>query len=127
MAAALDCDIAIMETASEGGAWGAAILAAYAKNSCGLALEDYLQDKVFASTDSSVMAPDKEDVEGFKKYIEKYKAGLLAQKVSPFEACKLGVYLHSRAGEIASEELTEYSVLASDLPKYLHKAIKEIL
>lgn len=80
MAAALDCDIAIMETASEGGAWGAAILAAYAKNSCGLALEDYLQDKVFASTDSSVMAPDKEDVEGFKKYIEKYKAGLLAQK-----------------------------------------------
>lgn len=54
-------------------------------------------------------------------------AGLLAQKVSPFEACKLGVYLHSRAGEIASEELTEYSVLASDLPKYLHKAIKEIL
>lgn len=54
-------------------------------------------------------------------------AGLLAQKVSPFEACKLGVYLHARAGEIASEELTEYSVLASDLPKYLHKAIKEIL
>ena len=54
-------------------------------------------------------------------------AGLLAQKVSPFEAAKLGVYLHSRAGEIASEELTEYSVLASDLPKYLHKAIKEIL
>lgn len=54
-------------------------------------------------------------------------AGLLAQKVDEFEACKLGVYLHSRTGEIASEELTEYSVLASDLPKYLHKAIKEII
>ncbi len=54
-------------------------------------------------------------------------AGLLAQKCEPFEAAKLGVYLHSRAGEIASEELTEYSVMASDLPKYLHKAIKEIL
>ena len=54
-------------------------------------------------------------------------AGLLAQRVSEFEACKLGVYLHSRTGEIASEELTEYSVLASDLPKYLHKAIKEII
>ena len=53
-------------------------------------------------------------------------AGLLAQGVEPFEASKLGVYLHSRTGEIASEELTEYSVLASDLPKYLHKAIKEI-
>lgn len=53
-------------------------------------------------------------------------AGLLAQGMQAFEAAKLGVYLHSRTGEIASEELTEYSVLASDLPKYLHKAIKEI-
>ena len=52
--------------------------------------------------------------------------GLLAQRLNAFDACKLGVYLHSRAGEIASEELTEYSVMASDLPKYLHKAIKEI-
>lgn len=54
-------------------------------------------------------------------------AGLLAQKTSLFEAGKLGVYLHSRAGEIASEELTEYCVLASDIPKYLHKAVKEII
>lgn len=50
-------------------------------------------------------------------------AGLLAQKTDLFEAAKLGVYLHSKAGEIASEELTEYSVMASDLPEYLHKAI----
>lgn len=54
-------------------------------------------------------------------------AGLLAQKMDLFEAAKLGVYLHSRAGEIASEDLTEYSVLASDLPRYLHKAISEII
>ena len=54
-------------------------------------------------------------------------SGLLAQKCLPFEAAKLGVYLHSRAGEIASGELTEYSVMASDIPKYLPMAIKEIL
>ena len=62
-------------------------------------------------------------------------AGLLAQEAGGnievntdmFEAARLGVYLHSRAGEIASEELTEYSVLASELPNYLHKAIAEIL
>lgn len=53
-------------------------------------------------------------------------SGLLAQGLCCFEAAKLGVYLHSRTGEIASKELTEYSVLASDLPKYLHKAIEEI-
>ncbi len=56
-------------------------------------------------------------------------AGILAQgrELSLFEAAKLGVYLHSRTGEIASEELTEYSVLASELPKYLHLAIKELI
>ena len=54
-------------------------------------------------------------------------SGLIAQKMDLFEAAKLGVYLHSRAGEIASEKLTEYSVLASDLPNYIHLAIKEIL
>lgn len=54
-------------------------------------------------------------------------AGLVAQGLNIFEASKLGVYLHSRAGEIASEELTEYSVLASNIPQYLPKAINEIL
>ena len=54
-------------------------------------------------------------------------AGLLAQGVNMFDAAKLGVYLHSRAGEIASQELTEYSVMASDIPKYLHKAISECM
>ena len=54
-------------------------------------------------------------------------SGLVAQKVSPFDAAKLGVYLHSRAGELASDELTEYSVLASDILKYLPLSIKEIL
>ena len=53
-------------------------------------------------------------------------AGLLAQGVNEFDASMLGVYLHSRAGEIAAEDLTEYSVVASDIPNYLHKAIKEI-
>ena len=50
-----------------------------------------------------------------------------SEKMEIFEAAKLGVYLHSRAGEIASQDLSEYSVLASDLPKYLPLAIKELL
>ena len=54
-------------------------------------------------------------------------SGLLAQKTEPIEAARLGVYLHSRTGEIASEDLTEYSVMASDILKYLPQAIKEIL
>ena len=58
-------------------------------------------------------------------------AGLLAQRdykdLDLFETAKLGVYLHSRTGEIASKELSEYSVLASELPRYIHLAIKEII
>ena len=54
-------------------------------------------------------------------------AGLTAQKMDLFEASKLGVYMHSRAGELASKELTEYSVLASDLFDYLPQVISEIL
>ena len=54
-------------------------------------------------------------------------AGLIAQKMSPFEAAKLGVYLHSVAGELASEDLTQYSVLASEVIRYLPSAIKEII
>ena len=54
-------------------------------------------------------------------------SGLVAQGMSEFEAAKLGVYLHGRTGEIASSMLTEYSVLASDLLKYIPLAIVDIL
>ena len=54
-------------------------------------------------------------------------SGLCAQGMDCFEAAKLGVYLHGRTGEIASSMLTEYSVLASDLIKYIPLAIVDIL
>ena len=54
-------------------------------------------------------------------------SGLSAQGMPNFEAAKLGVYLHGRTGEIASSMLTEYSVLAIDLLKYIPLAIVDIL
>lgn len=54
-------------------------------------------------------------------------AGLLAQKMQPFEAAILGTFLHGLAGEFAQNELTKYSVLASDVIKYLPCAINEII
>lgn len=80
MAAALGCDVAVMETASEGGAWGAAVLANFAAENEKVSLDEYLENKVFASAEASVMTPDEADVEGFKKYMEKYKAGLSAER-----------------------------------------------
>ena len=51
-------------------------------------------------------------------------AGFLAQGLNLFEASKTAVYLHGLAGEMASKDLTEYSVLASDLLNYIPEAIK---
>ena len=54
-------------------------------------------------------------------------AGLLSQKVPSYQAAMLGVYLHGLAGDIASEDYTRYSVLASDVIEYIPFAISELL
>ena len=54
-------------------------------------------------------------------------AGLAAQKVSNINAAILGVFLHGLSGDIASLELTKYSVLASDVINFLPYAIKKII
>ncbi len=42
-------------------------------------------------------------------------AGLLAQGCEPYIAATLGVYIHGLAGDIASEMLSQYSLMASDI------------
>lgn len=54
-------------------------------------------------------------------------SGLMAQDVSVENAAKLGVYLHGLCGELASQDLTLYSVLATDQIDYIPQAIKKIL
>ncbi len=54
-------------------------------------------------------------------------SGLLSQGLSTLEAAQTGVYLHGLAGNLASEDLTKYSVLASDTIDYLPFAINNIL
>ena len=74
LAAAINSPISVMETAGEGGAWGIALLAAYAVNNPkGLSLADYLEEVVFAGNTGESIAPTAEDVAGFEKYIQNYK------------------------------------------------------
>lgn len=54
-------------------------------------------------------------------------AGFLSQKVSPFKAAMLSVFLHGLAGDMLSEDYTKYSVLASDVIDYIPFAINEIM
>lgn len=52
-------------------------------------------------------------------------AGLLSQiGMNTESAATLGVYLHGRVGEIAAKKKSSYSVVASDLVKYLYKVFK---
>ena len=54
-------------------------------------------------------------------------AGFTAQRMSGFDAAIAGAYVHGLAGELASNDLTEYSVLASDVIEYLPFALNQVL
>lgn len=83
MADALNTSVAVMETAGEGGAWGIALLAAYAKNKGeGETLAAYLEEKVFSSASSSVIEPEQTGVEEFERFMLRYKNGLAIEKAA---------------------------------------------
>jgi ADP-dependent NAD(P)H-hydrate dehydratase / NAD(P)H-hydrate epimerase len=52
--------------------------------------------------------------------------GLIGQGLKPFEAAKLGVYLHGSAGELAAKAKTEPGVIASDVIELIPAALKQI-
>jgi NAD(P)H-hydrate epimerase len=53
-------------------------------------------------------------------------AGLMAQGLPAFEAAACGVYVHGKAGEVASGEIGETGMLASDLLPRIPVAIRQI-
>ena len=81
-AAAINAPVSVMETASEGGAWGIALLATYMDKKNGQSLSDYLNGKVFNNTKCEKCAPEAKDVEGFDKFIEKYKRAIAVEKAA---------------------------------------------
>ncbi len=88
LAAAINSPISVMDTAGEGGAWGMALLAAYASlNPDKYTLADYLEKRVFAGNVGEEIRPTAEDVAGFNTYIENYKrclpVELTATQVKP--------------------------------------------
>lgn len=83
MAAGMNAPITVMDTASEGGAWGIAILAAFMKEKKdGEPLSSYLNDKIFAGQTGTTWNPDPEDVKGFEAFLEEYKKLLPAEKAA---------------------------------------------
>ena len=80
MAGAMKTPVSVLSTAGEGGAWGIAVLASYAKNNFGLPLEEFLDKKVFSKYEISTVEPDINDVNGFEKYMTLYKKSLAVEK-----------------------------------------------
>ena len=79
LAGALDAPVAVGETASEGGAWGIAVLASYLSAADALDLGGYLNDRVFADAAFDTVEPEPDDVAGFAAYLDRYRAGLAAE------------------------------------------------
>jgi len=83
MAGVLNIPVAVMDSAGEGGAWGIAILAAYAGSKTdGQTLENFLENRIFKSSSVTVINPDPVDVEGFKSYFVRYKAALQVERTA---------------------------------------------
>jgi sugar (pentulose or hexulose) kinase len=81
MAGALNVPVAVMESAGEGGAWGIALLAAYAvQKTQGETLETYLAGKVFAGLAVDCVLPDAADTSGFERYMARYQSALAIEK-----------------------------------------------
>jgi len=99
LAGALGAPVAVNRTASEGGAWGMAVLAGFAAATSAAAdaaaasgsapasgsatsLDRYLHETVFVRADSTVVDPDPADVAGFAAYLDRYRDGLAVERAA---------------------------------------------
>ena len=81
LAAACGAPVTCMETAGEGGPYGAALLAAYAlRKEAGESLEQFLSQKVFGDAKKTTLAPDEKDMAGFNAWMKGYRALLEVER-----------------------------------------------
>jgi sugar (pentulose or hexulose) kinase len=90
LAAAIDTPVTVGDVAGEGGAWGIAVLAAFAaaagrspgEDAPGRSLADYLDTAVFAGARLQTVQPDPADVAGFDAFVQRYVAGLPVERAA---------------------------------------------
>ncbi|MEJ5946353.1 FGGY-family carbohydrate kinase [Pseudokineococcus basanitobsidens] len=83
LAAAVGTPVSVGDIASEGGAWGAAVLAAFAtRRGDDQSLTDYLAERVLAGAQIDTVQPDPDDVAGFDAFLRRYVAGLPVERAA---------------------------------------------
>lgn len=82
LAAAIQSPVSVMQTASEGGAWGIAVLARYLVAENDVNLSSYLNEIAFKDTESIKIKPNEKEIESFNRYIERFKKGLPIERLA---------------------------------------------
>src|SRR4051812_1629143 len=104
LAAAIDTPVSVGDVAGEGGAWGIAVLAAFATGrSPGQSLADYLDTTVFTGTSLRTVEPDPSDVAGFETFMQRYVAALPVERAA---VDHVGVGRRPSAPQSADTEMT---------------------
>lgn len=75
LASVLNVPIDIRKNASEGGAWGIALLANYINQSSDITLETYL-DRIFLNTNNVTILPDIPLNKGYQQFLRSYQDGI---------------------------------------------------
>jgi sugar (pentulose or hexulose) kinase len=85
LAGALGTPVSVGESAGEGGAWGAALLAAYRRavvEGEARALPDWLDAAVFADAPITTITPTASEIAGYAAYLERWQAGLAVEQAA---------------------------------------------
>ena len=82
LSAAINAPVEVLETASEGGAWGIALLALYVSQADKYSLDDFLSKKIFDKNTGSEIMADEKDVEGFKTFTQRYLNAVDIERLS---------------------------------------------
>jgi sugar (pentulose or hexulose) kinase len=82
LAAAIDTPVSVGDVAGEGGAWGIAVLAAFAVDGSDRSLAEYLDSEVFAGVTLQTVEPDPADVAGFDAFMRRYVAALPVERAA---------------------------------------------
>ena len=88
LSAAVNAPVTVMDTASEGGAWGISLLAAYMiQKEDNESLSSYLDNRIFKNMSGNTVMATEETIHGFNEFMEHYVAGLPVEK-SAIDAMK---------------------------------------
>ena len=82
LSAAINAPVEVLDTASEGGAWGIALLALYLIHADKYKLDEFLSEKIFDKNTGSEIMADEKDVEGFKTFTQRYLNAVDIEKFS---------------------------------------------